>query len=344
MSNNYYILLTFDVEDWFQVENFKQHIPFSSWPNYELRVEKNTHHILDILDSQRSAISSQSAVSANPTNSTQSLRRRRTEFHHFHLESDEEKKSNQSSKSCLTAVSPKATFFVLGWIAKRLPDLVREIHARGHEVASHGYYHNLCNQQSPDALKRDLSDSRQLLEDIIGAPVYGYRAPSFSISNDILNTIADAGYLYDSSFNSFGMHGRYGHVKLSQNGKKGIALPISAIRNPQSAILFELPISNIKLGSSILPWGGGAYFRLIPLPLFKMGVRSILKKEGAYLFYMHPWEVDPEQPRIKKARPSYRARHYVNLDKTYAKLLRLIRSYQHCRFLTCSQYIKEMER
>ncbi len=115
---------------------------------------------------------------------------------------------------------------MLGWIAERLPHIVREIHTRGHEVASHGYYHNLCNQQSPDALKKDLEDSKKLLEDILGAPVFGYRAPSFSITHDILKIIEDCGYLYDSSFNSFGMHGRYGQVDLAQNEKKGMAVPI----------------------------------------------------------------------------------------------------------------------
>ncbi|MBN1841425.1 MAG: DUF3473 domain-containing protein [Deltaproteobacteria bacterium] len=353
MSNKYSILLTFDVEDWFQVENFKEYIPFSSWPNYELRVEKNTHCLLDLLDSQRSAASRQLSASTNSINLT-------------------DPNNSQQASSIqypVSSIQIRATFFVLGWIAKHLPDLVREIHTRGHEVASHGYYHNLGNQQSPDALKRDLSDSKKLLEDIIGAPVYGYRAPSFSISNDILNTIADAGYLYDSSFNSFGMHGRYGHVKLSQNGKKGIALPISAIpishspslqamaggrnpessqgvsrksktQNPESKIFYELPISNIKLGSSVLPWGGGAYFRLIPFPLFKMGVRSILKNEGAYLFYMHPWEVDPEQPRVDGAPSFFRFRHYTNLDKTASKLSSFIEGFTNCQFATCRQYLE----
>jgi polysaccharide deacetylase family protein (PEP-CTERM system associated) len=269
----------------------------------------------------------------------------------------------------VSSIQIRATFFVLGWIAKHLPDLVREIHTRGHEVASHGYYHNLGNQQSPDALKRDLSDSKKLLEDIIGAPVYGYRAPSFFISNDILNTIADAGYLYDSSFNSFGMHGRYGHVKLSQNGKRGIALPISAIpasrspsvqamaggrnpessqgvsrksktQNPESKIFYELPISNIKLGSSILPWGGGAYFRLIPFPLFKLGVKNILQKEEAYLLHLHPWEFDPNQPIVKNASTVYNFRHCVNLDKTETKLMKLIEGFNHCQFITCSNYLE----
>ncbi len=268
----------------------------------------------------------------------------------------------------------KATFFALGWIAERLPNLVREIHSRGHEVASHGYLHNLCNQQSHEELKKDLIDSKKLLEDIIGAPVFGYRAPSFAINNDILKIIEDCGYLYDSSYNSFAMHSRYGKVDLPQNNNKGIAFPISETSNSQpsndnqlsamsyelpsssndyqlSAMshelylhrrFYELPISNLKLGNHIFPWGGGGYFRLIPFPVFKMGVQSILKKENAYLFYMHPWEVDPEQPIVAEASKFFKFRHYINLDKTASKLLSFITAFKKCRFITCYQYIDEI--
>ncbi len=187
---SYNILLTIDVEDWFQVENFKTWIPFSSWPTRELRVEKNTHRLLDLFDTiklQPSATSYEPGCSGNP----------------------------------------KATFFILGWIAERLPNLVREIHARGHEVASHGYYHNRCDEQSFDELKKDMNDSKKFLEDMIGSPVFGYRAPSFSINNEVLKIIEDCGYLYDSSYNSFSMHSRYGHVDFSGNEKKGIAIQIA---------------------------------------------------------------------------------------------------------------------
>ena len=299
-----HILLTIDVEDWFQVENFKQCIPFCSWDSYELRVEKNTHKILDFMDSQHS----------NPTN-------------------------------------PKATFFILGWIAERLPHLVREIYTRGHEVASHGYCHNLCNQQSKEELKKDLSDSKKLLEDIISAPIYGYRAPSFSIDKDILKITQDCGYLYDSSYNSFSMHGRYGRLNLSQNERKGIAFQIpktdhatstkSSIINHQSSILYELPISNIKLCNRIFPFGGGAYFRLIPYLFFRMGVKSILNSEKTYLLYLHPWEIDPEQPRVNSASIFFKFRHYVNLNKTASRLASFIETFKECSFITCRQYLKQ---
>ena len=358
MLNNYHILLTIDVEDWFQVENFKQCIPFSSWPSYELRVEKNTHRLLNLLDSQRSAIS------GNPTNSTHSLPKMQIDLCQFHQETDKTIKSNRSRRSSLTTNSPKATFFILGWIAKRLPHIVREIHSRGHEVASHGYYHNLCNHQSLDHLKKDLSDSKKLLEDIIGEPIYGYRAPSFSINNDILKIIEDCGYLYDSSYNSFAIHSRYGQVALSQNGARGIALQIADTRNPEPETQFyELPISNLDLRtpfsfqlsafssrrnaktsslltSFALPWGGGVYFRLIPFPLFKLGVESILKRQKAFLFYLHPWEVDPQQPRVNHASRFLKFRHYANLKNTLSKLSSFVEAFNKCRFITCRQYLR----
>ena len=414
---SYHLLITIDVEDWFQVENFKQFIPFSSWPSYALRVEKNIHRILDLLDSQSSGVSSQQSVSTNlyparpvgpadgtgvksggyltgatnsinPIKPSDSLRRRRIftpcnarpverearstgaepisqgELSQFLPETEKKEKSSKSSKSCLTEMresttehpessksclrrmtkaskscltknSPKATFFVLGWIAQRLPHLVREIHTRGHEVASHGCSHNLCNEQSIDDLRKDLSDSKKVLEDIVGAPVFGYRAPSFSISDDILKIIEECGYLYDSSFNSFGMHGRYGRATLSGNVKKGIAVKIS--NN-----FYELPISNFRLWKRVFPLGGGGYFRLIPFPFFKLGVRSLLNRQQAYVFYMHPWEIDPEQPKVKEASVFYKFRHYYNLSKTYSKLSQLIESFEQCSFITCRQYVGEM--
>jgi polysaccharide deacetylase family protein (PEP-CTERM system associated) len=302
-----HILLTIDVEDWFQVENFKNYIPFSSWPSYELRVEKNSHRILDLLDS----------ITLEPS-------------------------SLLASQLPSRQNSPKASFFVLGWLAERLPGLVREIHSRGHEVASHGYNHNLCNQQSCEDLKKDLKDSKKLLEDIIGSQVYGYRAPSFAINNDILQVIEDCGYLYDSSYNSFAMHERYGRLDLSKNENKGVAVKIS--NN-----FYELPISNIKFSiqnskSKIqklqLPWGGGGYFRIIPLSLFKMGVNSILNKNKAYIFYMHPWEIDSKQPRIKEASYFFKFRHYVNLHKNASKFSSFIKYFRKDSFTTCHKYLK----
>jgi polysaccharide deacetylase family protein (PEP-CTERM system associated) len=279
--NEKHILLTFDVEDWFQVENFKQCIPFSSWKDRPFRFEDNTYLILDLLDQ-------------------------------FNV---------------------KATFFVLGWNAQCAPKLIHDIHTRGHEVASHGYYHNLCHLQSGCALRDDLLNSKKILEDAIGSPVYGYRAPSFSINEKILKVIEECGFLYDSSFNSFGTHSRYGHIDLSRNGKNGVAFQVSEN-------FYELPISNMKLGKYIFPWGGGGYFRLIPSPLFRWGVRSILKKETGYIFYLHPWEIDPEQPKVQKAPILYKFRHYTNLDKSLMKLSSFLETFRKYQFVTCHQYLQ----
>lgn len=317
MRDNHSILLTIDVEDWFQVENFKPWIPFSSWSTRKLRVEKNTHRLLDLFDS----------IKANCPNNQQS------EIYPV------------KSSSYLTGDrSPiNTTFFILGWIAERLPNLVREIHTRGHEVASHGYDHILCPECSLEDLKTDLINSKKLLEDIISDRVYGYRAPSFAINNDILKTIQECGYLYDSSYNSFALHDRYGQMDFSQNEKNGIAIQISKKQNPKSKILYELPISNLKLGRHVFPFGGGGYFRLIPFPIFKRGVKFILTKENDCLFYLHPWEIDHEQPKVSEASRFYKFRHYTNLNKTHAKLLRLIESFHQHQFITCYQYISELE-
>ncbi len=345
---NPYFLITIDVEDWFQVENFKRWIPFSSWSSYELRVEKNTHRLLDLFDSielnQKTEIRYQNPeIKKHPNYELWKIRQRPETT--VHEKGDKPEKNQTSSlphgirslfhRGQTKNNKIKATFFILGWLAERLPNLVREIHARGHEVASHGYNHHRCSRQSPEELRRDLNDSKKLLEDILGKPVWGYRAPSFSISDNILKIIEECGYLYDSSFNSFAMHGRYGKVDLSLNFIKGIAIEVS--KN-----FFELPISNFKMGRSIIPWGGGGYFRLIPFPIFKLGIKTILKNENAYLLFLHPWEIDPEQPMVDEASTFHRFRHYVNLNKTHPKLSKLLETFKRCRFITCGQYINEI--
>ncbi len=324
------------MEDWFQVENFKEYIPISSWPSCELRVEKNTHRLLDILDSFEPA--------GKPESRGQTPKRRHNKNnlpYETHANDSETNfvRVNNEQPSSLPASQPasssriKATYFSLGWIAEKVPHLIREIHARGHEVASHGYYHRLNNKQSPQDLRIDLSDSKKLLEDIIGASVYGYRAPNFAVNDEILKIIEECGYLYDSSFNSFSMHGRYGHVNLAQKDKTGIAVRISGN-------FWELPISNLSVGNYAIPWGGGAYFRLIPFRLFRLGVKSNLQKQNAYLFYIHPWELDPQQPRVKNVSIFTRFRHYSNLSRAESKLSSFIGSFRESCFITCHQYLR----
>ncbi len=287
------ILLTIDVEDWFQVENLRPWFPPKTWNQQELRVERNTHNLLDILDSIKLKTP---------------LKNRQT---------------------------PKATFFILGWIAERLPKLVSEIQSRGHEVASHGHNHLMCQKIDQIALKEDLVRSKKTIEDIIGNEVNGYRAPSFSISDAVLDMVKTSGYRYDSSYNNFSKHGRYGVITINGKSKTGAAIRIGKD-------FAELPISNLTIGHQIIPWGGGGYFRFLPLPIFKTGVQRILKKTGAYMFYMHPWEMDPGQPRVKEAKGFSGWRHYLNLTQTHARLKNFITFFKHCNFPTCSQYLDDI--
>jgi polysaccharide deacetylase family protein (PEP-CTERM system associated) len=344
MFSRCHILLTVDVEDWFQVENLKSAIPFESWPSRELRVEKNTHQLLDLFDEisgQRSSGQNTEGESQKTGDRTANTESGKTQSSVLRLQSSDFPTSGfypQAQRSSIEAIlqpsSPiRATFFVLGWIAGRLPNLVREIYSRGHEVASHGYHHDLCSDISGVELRRDLLDSKKLLEDIVGQEIYGYRAPSFSVSDDILKMIADAGYQYDSSYNSFVMHGRYGKISLNGIRRSGIAYHVSEG-------FYELPISNLKLGKKILPWGGGAYFRLIPAPVFRIGVREILRQQQAYIFYMHPWEVDPEQPRPEGITAFSRLRHYTNLSRTEGRLRSLFQEFRECRFVSCREHLQ----
>ena len=221
-QNPHSIMITIDVEDWFQVENFKPYIPFSTWNSCELRVEKNVHKLLDLFDS----ITVSNSI--NTTNTINAINFRDSGI------------SKLKIQKVKLPRRVRATFFILGWIAERLPNLVKEVWDRGHEVASHGYNHELCGSINHKDLKQDLIKSKKLLEDITGSEIYGYRAPSFSINDDILQIIEDCGYRYDSSYNSFGLHGRYGKINLNGQPKKGIAYKISDS-------FYEIPISNLKI-------------------------------------------------------------------------------------------------
>lgn len=314
------ILLTFDVEDWFQVENLRPWNPPSTWAERELRVEKSTHRILDLLDSMASTVCpSGPTVPASGRSASDSS-----------LSSN----SRHSSHSSPSRHSIPATFFILGWIASRCPQLVKEIRSRGHEVASHGDSHLLCTDMDPDDLDQDLIQSKALLEDLIGEEVPGYRAPSFSVNETILDRIQSAGYRYDSSYNSFALHPRYGKMDMTKAGSStGIAIQVQNV-------FWELPVSNLALGGKVIPWGGGGYFRLIPSVLFTLGVRKILHTGDAYVLYLHPWEFDPDQPRVKEVSWQFGFRHYVNLNKTESKLANLIRTFADCSFVSCSDYLR----
>ena len=256
------VCLSFDIEDWFQVENLREVFPPETWDKAELRVERNTRQILDILDEK----------------------------------------------------NIKATFFVLGWIAERIPGLVKEIVSRGHEVASHGYNHERNYNLDSEALRKDLDNSKTLLEDITGAAVLGYRAPTFSITDEVMTMLKELGYKYDSSLNDFPLHDRYG--KLSGEKSNGPFLHASGI--------VEIPMPLVRIFGKSIPISGGGYFRLLPFAVFKGLVKRYLKQNDLYVFYMHPWEIDKDQPRIKNVKLTNKIRQYTAIKKTEYRLKTLI--------------------
>jgi polysaccharide deacetylase family protein (PEP-CTERM system associated) len=214
----------------------------------------------------------------------------------------------------------RATCFVLGSVAERTPSLVRRIVDAGHEIASHGYAHRLIYELDPAAFRGDVETSKRLLEDLTGERVIGYRAPSFSLTEWALPVLRDAGFEYDSSlFGTSIPHGRYGKVVL-QGAEEGVA------RTREG--LAEVSLSCLRVGRYSLPWAGGGYFRLIPYPVFRAGIRRILGSRRPYIFYIHPWELDPQQPRVPGLKRSERLRHYLNLEKTEARWSSLLADFE----------------
>jgi polysaccharide deacetylase family protein (PEP-CTERM system associated) len=211
-----------------------------------------------------------------------------------------------------------ATFFILGWIAKRCPALIKRIAAEGHEIASHGYNHYLLGEQSQQDFQDDIVSSKRLLEDLTGKAVIGYRAPSFSITDWAIPLLKKAGFLYDSSFFYNPYHSRYGKLTTPQN------YGIIALQEK----FYEVAIPSLSVMGRSIPWGGGGYFRLYPIGIFCAGAKRILHEQGDFLFYMHPWEIDPGQPRISGIKRSYAFRHYYGLAQTEAKLARLLKTFR----------------
>ena len=212
----------------------------------------------------------------------------------------------------------QGTFFVLGWVASKCPDLVRRIAAGGHEVACHGYGHELLYRMTPDELRADVERSKKVLEDLTGQRVRGYRAPSFSITDWAVPILQDLGFEYDSSVFPTVAHDRYGRLEGMSS-----ADPITWLR-PGFA---EVCVSVLKMGRRGLPWSGGGYFRLLPYPIFKQGIKVILASGAPYVFYLHPWEIDPDQPRVEGVPAPLHFRHYVNLDRCEARLRLLVEDF-----------------
>ena len=210
-----------------------------------------------------------------------------------------------------------ATFFVLGYIARRHPSLVRRIHDAGHEIASHGDGHELLNQMTPSRIENDVLGTKKMLEDLTGSEVLGYRAPAFSITDEAVDILFRCGYVYDSSMFAFSLHDRYGKLR------KRPAYHSDGLMRHENG-LFEIPLSMLSIMGRKLPWAGGGYFRLLPYSIFRAGALRALSSDGAFAFYMHPWEIDPGQPRVSGLKITHRFRHYLNLDMTYDKISRLV--------------------
>ena len=210
----------------------------------------------------------------------------------------------------------KGTFFVLGWIAERFPELVRMIHAAGHEIASHGYSHVRVTEQSPDVFREDVRRTKSLLEHVCGAAVKGYRAASFSILESnlwALDVLAEEGHAYSSSIYPI-RHDLYGIPDA----------PRFAFRRSNPGIL-EVPITTVRFLRQNLPCGGGGYFRLLPYNVSRWALRHVNRRDGeAGVFYFHPWELDPDQPRQEGIGVGTRFRHYVNLHRMESRLNRLL--------------------
>jgi polysaccharide deacetylase family protein (PEP-CTERM system associated) len=209
----------------------------------------------------------------------------------------------------------RATFFTLGWIAERYPALVRRIVDGGHELASHGYGHQRASDLSPAEFGADVVHAKKLLEDIAGKPVQGYRAPSFSIGSSNLwafDSLARAGYRYSSSIYPI----RHDHYGMPDS-------PRFAYRVASGVL--EVPVTTARLLNRNVPSSGGGYFRLLPYPVSRWLLRKVNQEDReAAVFYFHPWEIDPGQPRIAGIDARTRFRHYVNIPRMQGRLQQLL--------------------
>lgn len=220
------------------------------------------------------------------------------------------------------AKSLRGTFFVLGLVAKQFPELVREIADRGHEIACHGYSHRLIYEQSLATFTSETCDSKALLEDITGTAVRGYRAASYSITDRslwALDVLVEAGFEYDSSIFPV-RHDRYGIVDAPRE--------IHIARAPGGGEIIEFPLSTARIAGLRIPIAGGGYFRLYPLALTTaLWRRAIAETAQPQVFYLHPWEVDPDQPVMPGISRFTRFRHYVNLARCGARLAKLTETF-----------------
>ena len=260
--------MSVDVEDYFQVSAFANHVRRDDWPTLPSRVERNTEKVMALF------------ADANV----------------------------------------KATFFTLGWVAERHKPLIRRIVGEGHELASHGFAHFRASDQTRDEFRADVRRTKTILEDMGGVAVRGYRAASFSIGPAnlwALEVLAEEGYGYSSSIYPV-RHDHYGmpdapRFKHRPMGEAGVV---------------EIPISTLRLAGRNLPVGGGGYFRLAPYPAFRWALAKLNREDRQHaIFYFHPWEVDPEQPRPEGLSAKTRFRHYVNLGRMERRLAAMMNDF-----------------
>ncbi len=213
----------------------------------------------------------------------------------------------------------QATFFVLGWVAERYPGLIKALADQGHEIASHGYGHELITGQTPGMFRDDVRKAKGILEDICGKRVYGYRAPSFSITKDTkwaISILIEEGYLYDSSIFPV-RHDRYGMPD---------ATPTIHLLHTEAGCIWEVPPSTTGILGIRLPVAGGGYFRLFPYPILRQLLKRIERAGHPLVMYLHPWELDPDQPKMQGSCLSM-FRHYTNLHKTEDRLRSLLKDF-----------------
>ena len=278
----YKCILTFDIEEWFQVENLRSVFPKDIWNTQNSTVYQNVSRILDVLEK-------------------------------FKI---------------------KGTFFILGFVAENNPEVVKLISQKGHEIASHGTGHELTYNLNDNDLYDDIKTSKEKLEQIIGREISGYRAPNFSVNQKLIKILKDLKFKYDSSYYPFQFNKRYGKLEIGTNNSSN-----SFYRLNEN--FYEMPLSTVKILGKHIPMAGGAYFRIYPFTIFKHLVKQKIKRDGLFHFYLHPWEFEPEQPRIKDIKLNYRLRHYTGLKNTVTKFTKLIQflKQMNCQFLTINEYL-----
>ena len=274
-------VLSFDVEEHFQVSAFWSDARRQHWDQLESRVERNTFRLADLLE-------------------------------HFET---------------------KATFFILGWVAERCPELVKSLAKQGHEIASHGYGHELVTNQTDGEFRDDVRRSKRILEDLTGERVFGYRAPSFSISDRTqwaLPILVEEGYLYDSSI--------YPRFQRSVNTKRERGVREIVTR---AGSILEIAPPTANLYGVQFPVPAGGYFRLFPYFISRMFLRQFERTGTQFVMYLHPWEIDPDQPRMDGPLVS-KFRHYLNLTRTEKRLQSLLHDFSFAPIVEIVQPLCEM--